>query len=340
MFVLFSLLLSSSLPLLSCHPFSKAHTHKQILMPETTSGVARSTKKSLAKRATKRVRHFFQRTMSRKENKKHQKTSIAADTITTKPDKTDGSLSSHIESLNTLGTTISICSCSCSSSITVPASLEKDIPAVIKDAVSKWDHETDTASIIGCSINQKADKDGHRSEKDVVSAHSSNRSDTNNPVLNAIPDEISPPLHVAYDIALERQRGQQQQQQQQQHASLRMIVATLAHLGYHWTTAIPAALVIIRFGMQDYHAMMRWSTLMGWIQQFGRFHGTSIQRLGFLDGFRALRQTERRIEYGWRQIRSWLVRRLLWIITFTMLHDPAARMLALSAAKRFHETIV
>ncbi|KAJ8655935.1 hypothetical protein O0I10_008375 [Lichtheimia ornata] len=126
---------------------------------------------------------------------------------------------------------------------------------------------------------------------------------------------------VAYDVVVHR------------HTERTNIVRTLSSLrtmGYNWPVAFSAAL-IIHLGIPF---RLHWHSLAGWIQSHGRYRDT-VRGLTLGDGFRAVRAMELRTRMRWWHLKTWLVHRLQWLLTFTILHDPMLHMITLPSLQRF-----
>ncbi|KAG2216918.1 hypothetical protein INT45_001847 [Circinella minor] len=130
--------------------------------------------------------------------------------------------------------------------------------------------------------------------------------------------------------------------------------ASLRGLGYNWIFAIPATFIMhLRlspltvsphqsYSLRDWFSwpiytervaqalvnhtpwIHRRDQVNKWIDSYGHNKG-SVRGLTFWDGFRVLRGAER-TTLRWWQFRLWLVHRLQWILTYSILHDPQTRM--------------
>ncbi|KAI7882907.1 hypothetical protein K492DRAFT_235705 [Lichtheimia hyalospora FSU 10163] len=126
---------------------------------------------------------------------------------------------------------------------------------------------------------------------------------------------------VAYDVVVNRQT---------ERTSIVRTLSSLRTMGYNWPVAFSAAL-IIHLGIPF---RLHWQSLASWIQSHGRYRDT-VRGLSLGDGFRAVRAMETRTRMRWWHLKSWLVHRLQWLLTFTILHDPMLHMITLPSLQRF-----
>ncbi|CDH48274.1 predicted protein [Lichtheimia corymbifera JMRC:FSU:9682] len=126
---------------------------------------------------------------------------------------------------------------------------------------------------------------------------------------------------VAYDVVVHRNT---------ERTNIVRTLSSLRTMGYNWPVAFSAAL-IIHLGIPF---RLHWHSLAGWIQSHGRYRDT-VRGLTLGDGFRAVRAMELRTRMRWWHLKTWLVHRLQWLLTFTILHDPMLHMITLPSLQRF-----